>query len=723
MKTSCPSCDQVIEISHEVLVSLAGQISFACPACQGQVEVPAVVRPRVLVASASIAPSAEPGNHGLANTHRGINRNLLIFGSLTLLVLGGVGFLLASQKSGDSKTIVQNIRNEIINNSYFTQLIASGVTSKGELEAIGEIRPYGDDFIGISSESYDWNHAQELASRTGARILDVGQSDDSSGELLSWMVDIFEDYLSPPVWILKGNEPNVLIGSEVLAVNDLIGKRRVFFRWDKEKPVKAVASNRIPYAGSAYQFIPGSFSWNEARLNAERMGGHLATINSKEENDWILKTFRNHAPKHRTHFWIGGKEETKGAGWQWVTGESFGFMDWNPGEPNDRDDRQPSYLNIYHAREGGIGWNNRFEGDGYEDGLVGFLVEWEQDTVDLLASVDPEQDAKGGVWKMTADGLQLESGQGTCVVSSAYVPTEEYDFIVEFSLIAESIGNVTQRCVRNGQEVFWAVQSYIGGSAFSGFQVDRRPFEYANAKIAQPALVKGVRYRSVVQVRRGEIRGFLNDELLIRWVGDLKTGLSPNSANPISFGAYNAGIIFHKAEIIRHLPESSDIRLDETELRAKSEDNNLGRSGLDDQIVFGEGSYRLLTPDDIAFSKISPKIQIISDNRAFPLYKSLWGEENVFCIHPTSGDTPGTVDFSKITGKSKGNLIINMRDDPRGDCRIEVLKGNEIFDSIQLDTDEWKTVSIPFEEDRVVIKVYATGWSCEYAFITYEISH
>ena len=38
---------------------------------------------------------------------------------------------------------------------------------------------------------------------------------------------------------------------------------------------------------STYQIIEGSFTWHEAKADAEARGGHLAVITSQEENDTI----------------------------------------------------------------------------------------------------------------------------------------------------------------------------------------------------------------------------------------------------------------------------------------------------------------------------------------------------------------------------------------------------------------------------------------------------
>lgn len=213
MTTPCPHCQVAIQIDSSTLAAFAGRNHFNCPACQGLVALP-----------------QRPTN--VASAHRGINRNLLILGSVALIVLGGIGFFLASQKSGDTNTTVQNIRNEIINNTYFQNLIATGVTTKEDLEAIGDIRPHKDGFIGISASKLDWKEAKALAARTGSVIIDAG----SDNELSSWLVKTFTLSSTSPAWIRSREDVGLLTNEGPVALKDADGLRKVLLHW---KPAEA----------------------------------------------------------------------------------------------------------------------------------------------------------------------------------------------------------------------------------------------------------------------------------------------------------------------------------------------------------------------------------------------------------------------------------------------------------------------------------------------------
>ena len=243
MITPCPHCQTEIEIDAATRAALAGQTHFACPACQGSVAVPGR-RP---------AP---------ASAHRGLNRNFLILGALTLLVLGGLGFYLVSQKSGDTATVNQNIRNDILNNAYFTQLIANGVTTSEELEKIGDIRPYAGGFVGISAEPLEWQAANGLARRTGSVVLAAETAKTSvSQTLISWLVSTFAQETASPLWMIRNASPAILTGKEVVSIAETDGTRKVLLHWHPANQAQTLkpadASKQRPFANSlAMKFVP-----------------------------------------------------------------------------------------------------------------------------------------------------------------------------------------------------------------------------------------------------------------------------------------------------------------------------------------------------------------------------------------------------------------------------------------------------------------------------------
>lgn len=136
------------------------------------------------------------------------------------------------------------------------------------------------------------------------------------------------------------------------------------------------------FGGHHYEVVFSHQTWSDSKTAAEAKGGHLATITSAEENEFLRKLALNagawnldlgHGP------WLGGYQVTVDGGtpldgWQWVTGEAWGYTNWLDGEPNTSDGAE-HWLGFYGDSDRGT-WNDYPE---YADeNRPGFLVEYEK---------------------------------------------------------------------------------------------------------------------------------------------------------------------------------------------------------------------------------------------------------------------------------------------------------------------------------------------------------
>ena len=85
--------------------------------------------------------------------------------------------------------------------------------------------------------------------------------------------------------------------------------------------------------GHYYELVTSPLIWTEARTAASLKSylgvqGHLLTINSQAENDFITATWGEVAREKYT----GGYLDL--GVWKWVTGEAWTYTNWGPGEPN-----------------------------------------------------------------------------------------------------------------------------------------------------------------------------------------------------------------------------------------------------------------------------------------------------------------------------------------------------------------------------------------------------
>ena len=137
------------------------------------------------------------------------------------------------------------------------------------------------------------------------------------------------------------------------------------------------------------------------------MGGHLATITSKEENDWIASNVIAKL-EQGLGLWIGGTSEGTPGQWRWITGEAFTFTSWGPNEPMNKDG-EPALV-FKKDDDGTLGWGDlRDSGMGKKDRRGGFLVEWD-DAGALAATTPALPNAAGAATGATAIRLaQIEA--------------------------------------------------------------------------------------------------------------------------------------------------------------------------------------------------------------------------------------------------------------------------------------------------------------------------
>jgi len=112
------------------------------------------------------------------------------------------------------------------------------------------------------------------------------------------------------------------------------------------------------YNNHAYYVSDGFYQWPDARDLAAARGGHLVTITSQGESDFIFQTF----PQGMVYGpWIGLYNTGQLGQFAWVTGEPLDFTHWAPSEPNNHGGRLDSiaepYVHIW-GPDPKNGWND-----------------------------------------------------------------------------------------------------------------------------------------------------------------------------------------------------------------------------------------------------------------------------------------------------------------------------------------------------------------------------
>jgi hypothetical protein len=141
------------------------------------------------------------------------------------------------------------------------------------------------------------------------------------------------------------------------------------------EPPEGAVQWRVEDGGNGhwYLVVLGNYTWQQASDYANSVGGHLATLTSAEENNWVsLYT----TDEDGIHPLVGGYQDLSSpdyaepdGGWKWVTGEEWVFINWSAGEPSNSGGAE-HWLQLYSTNPD-HGWNDQTATLRYN-----FIIEW-----------------------------------------------------------------------------------------------------------------------------------------------------------------------------------------------------------------------------------------------------------------------------------------------------------------------------------------------------------
>ena len=151
------------------------------------------------------------------------------------------------------------------------------------------------------------------------------------------------------------------------------------------------SDNSGTFGGHIYKVFNNGISWTQAKDFCEGEVGHLVTITSQEEQDFINEQLLSGTMKHC--YWIGLAREKGTSTWRWVNGEEFSFANWARNEPNYMDSRE-DYAELFGKNFANSGtqkflgeWNDatdtgaEYSGDCYALVNTGFICEWDSEVI------------------------------------------------------------------------------------------------------------------------------------------------------------------------------------------------------------------------------------------------------------------------------------------------------------------------------------------------------
>lgn len=133
-----------------------------------------------------------------------------------------------------------------------------------------------------------------------------------------------------------------------------------------------------------YQLFDTSMEWEKAKEHCEGLGGHLVTITSDKEQEFVTEIAKKSKKKN---IWLGA--EMVSGKFSWITGEKFEYTNWNRGEPNNDYNNEDTIMmyTYYGTNSDGYSitpgvWNDESKQGrdwaNYTVDDMGFICEWDE---------------------------------------------------------------------------------------------------------------------------------------------------------------------------------------------------------------------------------------------------------------------------------------------------------------------------------------------------------
>lgn len=219
---------------------------------------------------------------------------------------------------------------------------------------------------------------------------------------------------------------SVPIGPEAggIEVNPVTNRVYATHQGEDTLSVIADAIQLNPYNDHYYKLVEveDGIDWYGARDAAASsthngMYGHLATLTSPEEDQFLVDTFPRIFPEY---VWLGATDEEQEGNWLWITGEPWSYTKWDVGEPNGGTSE-----NCLDYSNDSIGWND----ESCDRKINFYVVEYDgKRGVDIDIKPGNKQNvinprAKGGIW--VAILSDTDAGSSFDPSSQVDIPTVE----------------------------------------------------------------------------------------------------------------------------------------------------------------------------------------------------------------------------------------------------------------------------------------------------------
>jgi hypothetical protein len=238
------------------------------------------------------------------------------------------------------------------------------------------------------------------------------------------------------------------------------------------------------YGGHTYTLTPRSMSWTEAEAEAQRLGGHLVTINDEAEQAWVSETFGGWGG---WYFWLGATDQAVEGTWVWASEQPVIYTNWAAGQPQSHSAYDWAYLGwdgrwrvTDNAGLGSGGWGvieiDDAGADGDADGVPDILDPYPTNAANAFDLREAGTDASFGTDDDVLYTLRQTSFSGTGVslrINEGTLAAGSYRFSVT-PTIKDPAGNALDG---NGDgSAGDAYQRYFTVAPLAGYQIEHSGF-------------------------------------------------------------------------------------------------------------------------------------------------------------------------------------------------------------------------------------------------------
>ena len=203
-------------------------------------------------------------------------------------------------------------------------------------------------------------------------------------------------------------------------------------------PILTPITERTFFEGRYFQVFGTVLSWEQARIEAQNMGGSLAVIRNPLAQNFINNLIEQ---GNKRYYWLGGyrSAETGENQFAWITGEPMHFTAWSYREPNNLNGNE-NHIALYNT---GV-WNDLANRPNYlYTNTIGFIVEFLPSYILDISPIASVMSDDGRYYQLFDVGRTWAQAQSHAVSLGGHLATitsPEIQYLIE-NLIAQGNRN------------------------------------------------------------------------------------------------------------------------------------------------------------------------------------------------------------------------------------------------------------------------------------------